>query len=33
MTETRINQVDETGLTTTDGQMIPADLVIWSTGV
>ncbi|MCA1896147.1 NAD(P)/FAD-dependent oxidoreductase [Shewanella putrefaciens] len=33
MTNTRINQVTADGLTTTDDVFIPADMVIWSTGV
>ncbi|GLP95015.1 NAD(P)/FAD-dependent oxidoreductase [Paraferrimonas sedimenticola] len=32
-TGTRIVEVDETGLTTADGERIDADMVVWSTGV
>ncbi len=33
MTNTRITQVTPEGLSTTDNTLIPADMVIWSTGV
>ncbi|WP_076540293.1 NAD(P)/FAD-dependent oxidoreductase [Shewanella sp. UCD-KL21] len=33
MTSTRITQVTPEGLSTTDNTLIPADMVIWSTGV
>ena len=33
MTNTRINQVTEEGLHTSEGEFIPSDMVIWSTGV
>ncbi|BDM65262.1 NADH dehydrogenase [Shewanella sp. NFH-SH190041] len=33
MTDTRITKVDTKGLTTSDGTEIPADMVIWSTGI
>ncbi|MCL1044860.1 NAD(P)/FAD-dependent oxidoreductase [Shewanella sp. 1_MG-2023] len=33
MTNTRITEVSPEGLTTTSGNLIPSDMVIWSTGV